>query len=79
MKKYIPIVICVLITLALYPLCVGYGTTNYPNEYYNVYLDEEFLGMIVSDEDLLKYVDEHTERIINIENITKHIVKMIKL
>lgn len=71
MKKYIPIVICVLITLALYPLCVGYGTTNYPNEYYNVYLDEEFLGMIVSDEDLLKYVDEHTERIINIENITK--------
>lgn len=71
MKKYIPIVICVLITLALYPLCVGYGTTNYPNEYYNVYLDEEFLGMIVSEEELLNYVAQNTERIINIENITK--------
>lgn len=71
MKKYIPIIFCVLITLILYPLCVGYNKQNYPNEYYNVYLDEEYLGMIESETELLNYIEENTQKIINIEKVTK--------
>ena len=44
MKKYLPLIICAIIVLALAPLCIGYGKRNYPNEYYNVYLDEQLLG-----------------------------------
>lgn len=71
MKKYVSIIICVVITILLYPLCVGYGTQNYPNEYYNVYLDEKLLGTIISDKELLNYIEQNTEKMINIETVTK--------
>ena len=61
MKKGLSIIICVVITILLYPLCVGYGKQNYPNEYYNVYLDEKLLGTIISDEELLDYIEKNTD------------------
>jgi len=71
MKKYIPIIICILIAIVLCPICLNYNKKNYPNEYYNVYLDDELLGTIKSEEALLSYIDENTEKVINISNITK--------
>lgn len=71
MKKYFPVIICIIIGALLCPLCIGYNKKNYPNEYYNVYLDEEFLGTINSKEDLLSYIENNTDKLINIESITK--------
>lgn len=71
MKKIAPIIICTIVTIILYPLCVNYGKQNYPNEYYNVYLDEQLLGTILSEQELLDYIRTNTEKIINIETITK--------
>jgi len=71
MKKYVSIIFCILIGIALFPLCVGYNKKNYPNEYYNVYLDDELLGVIEKEEDLLSYIEKNTKKLINIENITK--------
>lgn len=71
MKKYFPVIICIIIGAILLPLCLGYNKKNYPNEYYNVYLDEEFLGIIESKESLLKYIDDNTEKLINIEKVVK--------
>lgn len=71
MKKYMPIIISVLVTIVLLPLCVGYGEKNLPNEYYNVYLDEKFLGTINSEEELLNYIEQNTEKMINVQEVTK--------
>ena len=71
MKKYFPVIICIIIGLFLFPICVGFNKQNYPNEYYNVYLDEEFLGTIESKESLLTYLEQNTKKLINIQNITK--------
>lgn len=67
MKK----IIYLIIFLILFVLCYGYNEKNYPNEYYNVYLDEEYLGMILSKEKLEKYIDEKTEHVINTKEVTK--------
>lgn len=71
MKKYFPIIICIIIGAFLFPLCLGYSKKNYPNEYYNVYLDNEFLGTIKSKDSLLSYIEENTQKLINIEEVTK--------
>ena len=72
MKKYVSIIICVVITILLYPLCVGYGTQNYPNEYYNVYLDEKLLGTIISDKELLNYLSEINSTVYVYEEVIKN-------
>jgi len=71
MKKYFPVIICIIISAILLPLCVGYNRKNYPNEYYNVYLDEELLGTIESKNSLLSYIDENNKKLINLETVTK--------
>ena len=71
MKKYFPIIICIVIGAVLCPLCLGYNQKNYPNEYYNVYLDEELLGTVKSKDALLSYIEEKTDKIINIETVVK--------
>lgn len=50
------------ITLAL--VCVlgfGYKATPVPNTYYEVYLNDEILGIINSEEELEEYIDENGE------------------
>lgn len=71
MKKSIQIIICTVSFIILFFLCYDYKTSEHPNEYYNVYLEGEFLGSIISKEDLENYINDKTEHLINIKTITK--------
>lgn len=71
MKKIFSIILCVLITIVLLPICLGFNKKNYPHEYYNVYLDSNFLGTIASEEELFDYIDANAEKLINQKNIIK--------
>ena len=71
MKKIVPIIISAVVAIFLYPLCVNYGKQNYPNEYYNIYLDEELLGTVLSENELLDYIETNAEKLINVEKLTK--------
>jgi len=71
MKKFVAVLISVISCILLFLVCFDYNEKDYPNEYYNVYLDGKYLGTILSKEELEKYIDEKTSHIINIKNITK--------
>jgi murein DD-endopeptidase MepM/ murein hydrolase activator NlpD len=71
MKKIVPIIICTILGIFLFIFCYNYQNKNYPNEYYNVYLDGEYLGSILSKNELEDYINEKTEHLINIKEITK--------
>lgn len=71
MKKVVPIITCIIIGILLFVFCYDFKDNKYPNEYYNIYLDGEYLGSILSKTELENYIDEKTEHLINIEEITK--------
>ena len=71
MKKIITYITCLFLGVILYFLCFNYNTLNYPNEFYNVYLDGSYLGTIESKDDLTNYIDAKAEHLINVENVTK--------
>ena len=71
MKKYLPVILCVIIVLVLAPLCIGYGKRNYPNEFYNVYLEEQLLGTVKSKEELVTLIYQYFEEI-NKEPVVYH-------
>lgn len=71
MKKISSIIICIITGIILFILCYDFQDKQYPNEYYNVYLDGEYLGSIVSKQELENYINEKTEHLINIKEITK--------
>ena len=71
MKKIITYMTCLFLGVILYFLCFNYNTLNYPNEFYNVYLDGSYLGTIESKDDLTNYIDAKAEHLINVENVTK--------
>lgn len=65
------IIICIIIGIVLFLFCFNYSNKSYPNEYYNVYLDGELLGAIESKDKLENYIEEKTEHLINIKEVTK--------
>ena len=71
MKKYLPGIISLVIGIVLFPLCFNYNKTDYPNEYFNVYLDDEFLGTIASKDELMSYIETKTQKLVNVKNIVK--------
>ena len=71
MKNITSIITCFIVGILLFFFCFDYNQMNYPNELYNVYLDGSYLGTIKSKNDLENYIDENTEHLINIEQITK--------
>ena len=71
MKKYWPIIICIISFIILFLFCFDYSKKDYPNEYHHVYLDGTYLGTILSKEELENYIDEKTEHIIDIKEVTK--------
>ena len=71
MKKFVSILTCVILGIILLFLCYDYNNKNYPNEYYNIYLDGKLLGTIVSKDDLDDYINEKTQHLINVEEVTK--------
>ncbi len=71
MKKIISIISCLILGIILFFLCFDYNQMSYPQELYNVYLDGIYLGTITSKSDLENYINEKTEHLINLENVTK--------
>lgn len=71
MKKYVSILTCIILGIILFFLCYDYNNKNYPNEYYNVYLDGNFLGTIISKDELEDYIDNKTAHLINVEEVIK--------
>lgn len=71
LKKYSSLIISVVIGIVLFFICFDHAETSYPNEYYNVYLDGELLGTILSKTELEQYINDKTEHIINAETVVK--------
>ena len=70
MKKIGSIITCLILGVILFVICFDYNKREYPNEFYNVYLDGEYLGVIESKSALENYIDEKANHLINIENVT---------
>lgn len=71
MKKIAPIIFSIILGIVLIVLCYDFQDKEYPNEYYNVYLDGEYLGSILSKQELENYINDKTEHLINVKEITK--------
>ena len=63
LKKVFFVIIILIITGALFSLGFNYNTQYEPNVYYQVYLEDEVLGVIRSKEELEKYIDDKGEDI----------------
>ena len=57
MKKFSILFMLFIITVGVFVLGFGYKTTPEPNNYYEVYLDDESLGTIRSEKELEDYID----------------------
>jgi len=73
MKKLMPVVFCTILGIILFVLCYDFQDKKYPNEYYNIFLDGEFLGTILAKDyqNFEKYMEDKTEHLINVKEITK--------
>ena len=63
MKSKILSVFAVIIFILLLPLFMGNSSYKKPNVYYQVYLDGNYIGTILSESELNKYVKTQTETI----------------
>ena len=70
MQKLSSIVTCLILGIVLFIICFDYNKHEYPNEYYNVYLDGELLGIIKSETELKDYINEKSNHLINAKNVT---------
>lgn len=70
MKKYLPLIISIISGILLFFICFDYAKTEYPNNYYNVYLDGNYLGTVLSKTELQGYINEKTEHLINVKEVT---------
>lgn len=78
LKKTTIIMICFLILIFLFLLSYNYNEKIHPKIYYNVYLDDQLLGVISSEEQLKNYINNETEHIINIIEETKEYCPITK-
>ncbi len=70
MKKNI--IISLFLGLMLFFVSFDYGKSLYPNEFYNVFLDDKLLGTIYSEEELYKYIEEKTDIYVNAGTISRN-------
>lgn len=63
MKSKILSVFAVIVFILLLPLFLGNSSYKKPNVYYQVYLDGNYIGTILSESELKKYVKAQTETI----------------
>jgi murein DD-endopeptidase MepM/ murein hydrolase activator NlpD len=61
MKKITGLIVLGLISISVFLLGFDYRSSHEPNAYYQVYLDEEVIGVIKSKEALEKYIDNRGE------------------
>ena len=70
MKKIGSIITCLILGVILFVICFDYNKRDYPNEFYNVYLDGQLLGVIDSKTDLENYINAKANHFINVEEVT---------
>ena len=63
MKSKILYVITIILFILLLPLFLGNSSYKRPNVYYQVYLDGNYVGTILSKEELTKYINTQTDTI----------------
>lgn len=69
MKKVGTIFTLVIISLMVFILGFNYREKEVPNEYYQVYLEDELLGTVKSEKELKKYITEEGNKVKqNVEN-----------
>ena len=71
MKKATAIVVLIIISSCVFLLGFNYKKEMQPNEYYQVYLDDNILGVIKSKKSLEKYIDERGQYIKNKYGVDK--------
>ncbi len=71
MKKILVAIFVTLVACSTFYLSYNYRHGIEPNHYYEVYLDDEFLGTVISAKDLEKYIDKRGEYIKNKYNVKK--------
>ncbi len=71
MKKYGIILIAILSFLSIFALGFNYEQNTDPNSFYQVYLDDQIIGTIKSEKELLKLIDSRGEYIKNKYNTDK--------
>ena len=70
LKKIGSIITCLILGVILFVICFDYNKRDYPNEFYNVYLDGQLLGVIDSKTDLENYINAKANHFINVEEVT---------
>ena len=63
MKSKIVYVITIILFILLLPLFLGNSSYKRPNVYYQVYLDGNYVGTILSKEELTKYINTQSDTI----------------
>ncbi len=58
MKKYISILVIILISIIIFLLQFQYQKTYQPHTYYQIYLDDQVVGVIESKDELEKYISK---------------------
>lgn len=74
MKKIGEYFLIVVISLTVFLFGFNYQTNKQPNIYYNVYLEDEFIGVIDSKSELEKYINSQAETIR--ENVRNYTLKI---
>ena len=63
MKSKIIYVLTIIVFIMLLPLFLGNSSYKQPNIYYQVYLDGNYIGTILSESELKKYINSQTDTI----------------
>lgn len=74
MKNKIIYVLTIIVFLLLLPLFLGNSSYKRPNVYYQVYLDGNYIGTILSENELKQYINSQTKTIK--ENINTYSLKL---
>jgi len=71
MKKTLSIILILLITILSFSLGFVKSSAIEPNTYYKIYLKDEYIGLIKSDDELNDYINKMGQEIKNKYNITQ--------
>ena len=63
MKNKIVYVLTIIVFVMLLPLFLGNSSYKRPNTYYQVYLEGKYIGTILSENELKKYINSQTDTI----------------
>lgn len=62
MKKVLSIIIVIILTVLIAFLSLGFKNESIPNTFYQVYLNDEIIGVIKSKQELNDYIDKQNEK-----------------